>query len=243
MKNIVLSATILFSASQAHAGPFGGTYLPQGERDNGATCQSLNGIFDGKTPYRIEEGWIEYMESGCKLSKPTALSDGSIRYQASCATEGTEFREKLTISPANGGIVLKGDGWQEYWKSCSIDAAINKQTLEELDGLPSGMNFDEGAYKASHWQLSSNVDANTALLVQQVVADGNGGNVAYFNHSIITVNESGIYSREDIFLNGSISNVTVSGVAIVIDVSVYKDGDARCCPSGIEKYTVKVGTN
>lgn len=119
MKNLVLSANILFSASQAHAGPFDGTYLPQSERDNGATCQSLDGIFDGKTPYRIEEGWIEYMESGCKLSKPKALSDGSVRYQASCATEGTEFSEKLTISPADGGIVLKGDGWQEYWQSCS----------------------------------------------------------------------------------------------------------------------------
>lgn len=119
MKNVVLSATILFTAAQAHAGPFDGTYLPESERDSGATCQSLSGIFDGKTPYRIEEGWIEYMESGCKLSKPKAFSDGSVRYQASCATEGTEFREKLTISPADGGVVLKGDGWQEYWQSCS----------------------------------------------------------------------------------------------------------------------------
>lgn len=119
MKNILLPAVFLLSVSQAYAGPFDGTYLPQGEADNGATCQSLSGIFDGKTPYRIQEGWIEYMESGCKLSKPKQLNDGSIRYQASCATEGTEFREKLTISPANGGITLNGDGWQEYWKSCS----------------------------------------------------------------------------------------------------------------------------
>jgi hypothetical protein len=119
MKNLVLSATILLTASQAHAGTFDGTYLPQSEADAGATCQSLVGSFDGKTPYRIEEGWIEYMESGCKLSKPKALNDGSVRYQASCATEGTEFSEKLTISPADGGIVLKGDGWQEYWQSCS----------------------------------------------------------------------------------------------------------------------------
>ena len=241
MKNLVLSATILFSASQAHAGPFDGTYLPQSERDNGATCQSLSGIFDGKTPYRIEEGWIEYMESGCKLSKPKALSDGSVRYQASCATEGTEFREKLTISPADGGVVLKGDGWQEYWQSCN--ATEGNRVLQEIDGLPQGMNFDEGAYKASFWELPSTVDTDAILLVQQVIADGNGGNAAYFTHSLIITNGGAIVKRNEISLNGAISRVAVSGSDIIVDVAVYKDGDARCCPSGIEQIKIEQSGN
>lgn len=122
MKSLVLSATILFSASQAHAGPFDGTYLPNGERDNGATCQSLDGIFDGRTPYRIEEGWIEYMESGCKLSELSTLMDGSVRYQASCASEGNEYSEIIEITPFvdGSGIRLKGGSWREVWSLCTV---------------------------------------------------------------------------------------------------------------------------
>lgn len=122
MKNVVLSATILFTAAQAHAGPFDGTYLPESERDSGATCQSLSGIFDGKTPYRIEEGWIEYMESGCKLSELSTLMDGSVRYQASCATEGTEYSDIIEITPFDdgNGILLKGGGWREVWSLCTV---------------------------------------------------------------------------------------------------------------------------
>ena len=241
MKNLVLSATILLTASQAHAGPFDGTYLPQSERDNGETCQSLDGIFDGKTPYRIEEGWIEYMESGCKLSKPKALSDGSVRYQASCATEGTEFREKLTISPADGGVVLKGDGWQEYWQSCN--STDGEKIVQKIDGLPRGMNFGEGAFKASFWELPSNGNADATLLVEQVVADGNGGNGAYFTHSLVITSGSTLVQRGEISLNGPISRVAVSGREIIVDVAVYKDGDARCCPSGIEQIKIEQSGN
>lgn len=180
MKNLVLSATILFSASQAHAGPFDGTYLPQGERDNGATCQSLNGIFDGKTPYRIEEGWIEYMESGCKLSKPKALSDGSVRYQASCATEGTEFREKLTISPASGGVTLKGDGWQEYWQLCS--------TQQQTSVVPQA---DEPADEYKPNEVRCYMDIRGKVIVdgpcvvdmnaEMVTFDSHGNNISHIN--------------------------------------------------------------
>ncbi len=125
MKITILSVSLSLLTFSANANPFVGTYLPQSEKENGATCKSLAGSFDGTTPYRIEEGWIEYMESGCYLKKPKIMENESIRYQAFCAAEGNEFRDTLTISTAENGIIVTGEGWEEYWQQCPSEMSDN----------------------------------------------------------------------------------------------------------------------
>lgn len=123
---LVLSA----GTSVAYSNPFIGTYLPQSAKEDGQSCQSLAGSFDGKTPYRIDEGWIEYLEAGCYLKKPKDIGGGAIRYSANCAVEGSEYTEKLTIAPVDKGILLRGDGWEEYWQLCSAEIWENSDSAQ-----------------------------------------------------------------------------------------------------------------
>ena len=125
MKTTILSVSLSLLAFSANANPFVGTYLPQSEKENGATCESLAGSFDGRTPYRIEENRIEFLESGCDLKKPKIMEDESIRYQAFCAAEGNDFRDTLTIGTAENGIIVKGEGWEEYWQQCPSEMSDN----------------------------------------------------------------------------------------------------------------------
>jgi hypothetical protein len=153
MKITAFAFALSLAAFSANANPFAGTYLPQGEKENGATCESLAGSFGGKTPYRIEEGWIEYMEAGCKLSKPKKFDDGSVRYRATCASEGNDYSESLTMKPSKNGISLKGDGWQEYWQSCGQKNANSGNSRDKSCSLVGATFTDQNGETARVGQI------------------------------------------------------------------------------------------
>lgn len=83
------------------------------------------------------------------------------------------------------------------------------------------------------WQADLVGDAEPDQLVQAVIAF-EGGNGYFYAHYIFVGSAGRLSAFFPIQLNGPITAVRLEGRTLVFTLSTYRDGDPRCCPSGVE---------
>ena len=99
----------------SHAGQFDGLYAPTGMQ---WSCNHAEIGMDGGA-FRIERDNLNGVENHCRLSQPTAIRDmDAVLYDATCASEGSEYSFRLMLLRKPGGVYVISDGAVADWSLC-----------------------------------------------------------------------------------------------------------------------------
>jgi hypothetical protein len=125
-----------------------------------------------------------------------------------------------------------------------VPGIVMAQSLREIgeaEPMPDGMlaslalDLEEDLIidGVQRWEGDLAGDATPDQLVEVTVAY-RGGNAYFFTHWIFIGEGNGFPKMFPIDLGGGLQSVSIDGNDLVAVSYAYRDGDARCCPSGTE---------
>lgn len=111
MRNLILSTVFGLLALPAAAGSIQGTWATD--------PQHCSGVYP-ETQVRISGDKINFIESACKLTNPTALRDmpEAKLYDMVCSGEGSTWSERVFIGTDYKGLMIYSRGTARSYQSC-----------------------------------------------------------------------------------------------------------------------------
>ena len=65
------------------------------------------------------DGFLEGVESSCKLTKPTKVRGmDAVLYDAICSSEGEQYSYRVMLMRRDNGIYVVQNGYASEWRSC-----------------------------------------------------------------------------------------------------------------------------
>jgi hypothetical protein len=122
--------------------------------------------------------------------------------------------------------------WSQDLRAVSQDVPLPPAVVTTLAAT---VAEDEILDLVLRWEGDLAGDTTPDLLVQAAYG-AKGGNAIFLRHWIFIGAGDSFGAYFPITLAGSIQTARIEGSDLVISVSSYRDGDARCCPSGTDLH-------